>query len=75
MNLTNESSDLQQAIDEDRDDCQRADIADEEPEDSEDSCVCREGASVGEFIVDIGLLEPPSDEEDSQKASKGHEDI
>ena len=75
MNFTNESSDLQQAIDENRDDCQRADIADEEPEDSEDSCVCREGASVGEFIVDIGLLEPPSDEENSQKASKGHQDI
>ena len=34
-----------------------------------------EGASVGEFIIDIGLLESPAYKEDGQKASEGHQDI
>ena len=60
---------LQQSGNEDRYYGQRADVTDKEPEDTEKLCIAAEGASVGEFIIDIGLLEPPADEEDSKETS------
>jgi hypothetical protein len=59
----------------DSDDGERADESDEEPEHSEKLCIAAEGASVGKFIIDVGLLESPADEEDGQEASEGHQDI
>lgn len=66
---------LQQSRDEDRDDCQRADITDKEPEDAEKLCVAADGSAVCEFIVYISLLESPSHEEDGKETSEGHEDV
>ena len=59
----------------DRDDGERADESDEEPEHSEKFCIAAEGVSVGKFIIDVGLLESPAGKEDSQEASEGHQDI
>ena len=65
----------QQIGKEDDDDGNRSDIADEEPEDAEDSGVCAESAAVGEFVIDVGLLEAPAYEEDCEKTAEGHQDI
>ena len=59
----------------DRDDGERTDESDEEPEHSEKLSITAEGASIGEFIIDVGLLEPPADKEDGQEASERHQDI
>ena len=65
----------QQIGKEDDDDSDRGYIADQKPEDAEDSGVGAESAAVGEFIVDVGLLETPAYEEDSEKTAEGHQDI
>ena len=59
----------------DGDNGERTDESDEEPEYAEKLCITAEGASIGKFIIDIGLLESPADEEDGQEASEGHQDI
>lgn len=64
---------LQQSGNEDRYDGQRADVTDKEPEDTEKLCIAAEGASVGEFIINICLLEPPSDEEYGQQTAESHQ--
>ena len=64
---------LQQSGNEDRYDGQRADVTDKEPEDTEKLCIAAEGASVGEFIINICLLKSPADEEDSKETSEGHQ--
>lgn len=64
---------LQQSRYEDRNDCQRADIADQEPEDAEKLCVAADGSAVSELIIYIRLLESPAYEEDSKETSEGHE--
>ena len=65
----------QQIGKEDNDDSDRGYIADQKPEDAKDSGVSAESAAVGEFIVDVGLLEAPADEEDCEKTAEGHQDI
>ena len=65
----------QQIGKEDDDDSDRGYIADQEPEDTEDSGVGAEGATVGEFVIDVSFLEAPADEEDRQETAKGHEDV
>ena len=65
----------QQIGKEDDDDSDRGYIADQKPEDAEDSGVGGESAAVGEFIVDVGLLEAPAYEEDCEKTAEGHQDI
>lgn len=59
----------QEVRQEDDDDGQRADETDEEPEDTEDADVTRKGAAVGELVIYVCLLEPPSHKEDSQETS------
>ena len=66
---------LEEAGDEDRSDGERADVADEEPQDAEKLGVTAEGATICELILDIGLLEAPADKEDCQKAAERHEDV
>ena len=53
--------------------CQRTDVTDEEPEDSEEPGIAAEGASVGEFIIYFRLLESPSHKEDCEEATERHE--
>ena len=43
-----------QTADEDGDDGQRADIADQEPEDTEKLRIAAEGSAVGEFVIYVG---------------------
>ena len=64
-----------QSGDEDGEDGERADVSDEEPEDTEDPGIAAEGASVGEFVIDIRLLESPADEEDCEQAAESHKDV
>ena len=65
----------QQACDEDSEDSYRTDISDKEPEHAENLYVAAKGSSVGEFIIDIGLLESPADKQDSKKAAESHKDV
>ena len=60
---------------EDGDDCERGYVADEEPEDTEYLHIGAEGSSVGEFVVDVCLLESPAHEEDCKETAEGHEYI
>lgn len=64
---------LQQSGNEDRYDGQRADVTDKEPEDTEKLCIAAEGSSVGEFIIDICLLESPADKEYGQETAESHQ--
>ena len=64
-----------QSRNEDGEDGDRADESDEEPEHAEELGVAAEGATVGEFIIDIGLLESPADKEDGEEAAEGHKYI
>ena len=64
-----------QTADEDGYDGQRADIADQEPEDTEKLRIAAEGSAVGEFVIYVGLLETPADKEDGQKTAESHEDV
>ena len=54
---------------------QRADVTDQEPEDTEEFCVSAEGAAVGELIKDVGLLEAPADKQNSKETAQSHEDV
>ena len=65
----------QQIGKEDDDDSDRGYIADQKPEDAEDLGVGAESAAVGEFVIDVGLLEAPAYEEDCEKTAEGHQDI
>ena len=65
----------QKSCNEDRYDRQRTYIADKEPQNSEQLGIAAELASVGELVVNIGLLETPAHEEDGQKTAEGHEDV
>lgn len=60
---------------EDRYDRQWTYIADEEPQDAEELGISAELTSVGELVVNIGLLETPAHEEDGQKTAQSHEDV
>ena len=66
---------LQQSRNEDRNDGQRADVADKEPEDPEYLYVAADGFSVGELVVDIRLFQSPTYEQYGKKTSEGHEDV
>ena len=61
--------------DEDGDDGHRRHIADQEPQHAEDPDAGPEGAVVGEFVIDIRLLETPSHKDDSEEAAECHEDV
>lgn len=50
-------------------------IADEEPQNAEQLGIAADLSSVGEFVVNIGLLETPAHEEDGQKTAQSHEDV
>ena len=50
-------------------------IADEEPQNAEQLGIAANLSSVGEFVVNIGLLETPAHEEDGQKTAQSHEDV
>ena len=58
-----------------RDNCQRTDVTDEEPEDTEDLYICAECSPVGKFVIYIGLLEAPSHKKDGQETAEGHQDV
>ena len=66
---------LQQAGQEDNDDCQRADVSDEEPQYAEDPGVATESSAVGEFIIYVRLLHAPSYKEDCQQTAEGHQNV
>ena len=67
---------LRQKIgEEDGDDGERGYVADEEPEDTEELGIGAEGATVGEFVVDVCFLESPAYEEDCKETAEGHHDI
>lgn len=65
----------QQIGKEDDDDSDRGYIADEEPKDTEYLSILAESAAVGEFVIDVCLLESPAYEEDCEKTAEGHQDI
>lgn len=66
---------LQDSQQEDCDDGNRADVADQKPEDAEDLHIGAEGATVGELVVDVSLLETPAHKEDCKETAESHQDV